>query len=64
VSFHPKDFDTIYISSDLEIFLYHFGRETVEPLGYQGRSSSIMWDFNRVIYFRPCWPHSSLCSMA
>ncbi|CAN0830732.1 F-box protein At5g03970 [Linum grandiflorum] len=53
------------LRSGSEIFLYHLGRETVVPVLYHGRGSSIMWDFIRVVpYFRPCWPHSSLRDVA
>ncbi|CAI0625416.1 unnamed protein product [Linum tenue] len=62
LSFYPKDSDSVYIRSGSEIFIYHRGTETVEPVSYHGRGSSIMWDFSKVVpYFRPCWPHSSVC---
>ncbi|CAN1271191.1 F-box protein At5g03970 [Linum perenne] len=64
LSFHPKDSSSVYIRSGSEIFLYHVGTEKIEPVLYNGRGSSIMWDFSRVVpYFRPCWPHSSLCAV-
>ena len=62
LSFLPQNFESVFIRSGSNIFLYHFESERVEVIQYQGLGSSILWDFSKVVpYYRRAWPHSVLC---
>lgn len=62
LSFLPQNSESVYIRSGSDIFLYHLVSEMVKVVRYNGRGSSILWDFSKVVpYFMPDWPHSSLC---
>lgn len=62
LSFLHRNSKSVCIRSGPDIFLLHLVNQKVEAVLYNGRGSSISWDFSRVApYFRPDWPHSSLC---
>ncbi|XVE89950.1 hypothetical protein DITRI_Ditri20bG0037400 [Diplodiscus trichospermus] len=62
LSFPPQNSESVFIRSGSNIFLYHFESERVEVIQYQGRGSSILWDFSKVVpYHKRAWPHSALC---
>lgn len=53
--------DLVYIRCDTQIFIYHTETKRVEVVQYQGRKSTLVWDFNKVVpYFRRTWPCSPL----
>ncbi|CAN8257220.1 unnamed protein product [Cochlearia groenlandica] len=59
-----KTSDSVYIRCDSHIFLCDTKTQKVEEVQYQGRSSSFVWDFCKVLpYLRPCWPSSSSFSV-
>ncbi|KAJ6697431.1 hypothetical protein OIU85_003771 [Salix viminalis] len=60
--FLHRNSKSVCIRSGPDIFIVHLVNQKVEVVLYNGRGSSISWDFSRVApYFRPDWPHSSLC---
>ncbi|KAJ6761531.1 hypothetical protein OIU74_024226 [Salix koriyanagi] len=62
LSFLHRNSKSVCIRSGPDIFIVHLVNQKVEVVLYNGRGSSISWDFSRVApYFRPDWPHSSLC---
>lgn len=62
LSFLHRNSESVFIRSGSNIYLYDFESRRLEVVRYQGRASSIFWDSSRVVpYFRPSWPHSSLC---
>ncbi|XP_010528818.1 PREDICTED: F-box protein At5g03970 [Tarenaya hassleriana] len=62
LAFIHRNSDSVFIRSDSHIFTYNSGTQTVEEVQYQGRASSFVWDFCKVVpYFRRVWPRSSLC---
>ncbi|KAJ6349287.1 hypothetical protein OIU77_006804 [Salix suchowensis] len=62
LSFLHRNSRSVCIRSGPDIFIVHLLNQKVEVVLYNGRGSSISWDFSRVApYFRPDWPHSSLC---
>ncbi|TXG66006.1 hypothetical protein EZV62_007281 [Acer yangbiense] len=62
LSFLPQNSESVYIRTGDNIFLCHLESKEIEVVHYDGRGSSILWDFSRVApYFKPAWPYSSLC---
>ncbi|GLT95141.1 hypothetical protein SLE2022_128390 [Rubroshorea leprosula] len=62
LSFLPCNSKSVFIRSGSNIFRYDFENEKVEAVQYEGKGSSILWDFSKVVpYFKPSWPQSSLC---
>lgn len=62
LSFLLRKSQSVYIRSGSNIFVYDFEKGTVEAVQYEGRGSSIVWDFCKVVpYFKPSWPRSNLC---
>lgn len=62
LSFLPRNSEDVIIRSGCGIFLCHLDGKKLEHIRYQGRGSSISWDFSKVTpYFNPSWPCSSLC---
>ncbi|XP_021888671.1 F-box protein At5g03970 [Carica papaya] len=62
LSFVIQNSDAVFIRSGSNIFLYYFESKRVEYVPYQGRGSSILWDFCKVVpYFKRAWPHFSTC---
>lgn len=60
LSFLSQNSESVYIRSGDNIFLCHLQSKEVEVVQYDGRGSSILWDFSKVVpYFKPAWPHSS-----
>ncbi|KAF3452327.1 hypothetical protein FNV43_RR02760 [Rhamnella rubrinervis] len=62
LSFLPQNSDYVFIRSGCYIFRCHLSSKRLEVVHSSGRGSSILWDFSKVVpYFRPVWPHSSIC---
>lgn len=62
LSFLPRKSQSVFIRSGSNIFVYNFENAEVEAVQYEGRGSSIVWDFCKVVpYFKPSWPRSILC---
>ncbi|XVF42255.1 hypothetical protein PTKIN_Ptkin01aG0346200 [Pterospermum kingtungense] len=63
LSFPPQNSESVFIRSGSSILLYDFASQRLEVIQYQGRGSSILWDFSKVVpYYKRAWPHSALCS--
>ncbi|KAJ6744378.1 hypothetical protein OIU79_030660 [Salix purpurea] len=57
LSFLHRNSKSVCIRSGPDIFIVHLVNQKVEVVLYNGRGSSISWDFSRVApYFRPDWP--------
>ncbi|MBA0611854.1 hypothetical protein Godav_012506 [Gossypium davidsonii] len=62
LAFSPQDSKSVFIRSGSSIYLYHIGSGRMEVIQYQGRGSSILSDFSKVVpYFKRAWPQSTLC---
>lgn len=62
LSLLPQNSESVYIRAGDNIFLCHLKNGEVEVVQYDGCGSSVLWDFSRVVpYFKPAWPHSSIC---
>ncbi|KAE8711630.1 Myosin family protein with Dil domain [Hibiscus syriacus] len=62
MAFSPQSSETVFIRSGSNIFLYHFKSDRLEVIQYQGRGSSILSDFSKVVpYYKRAWPQSVSC---
>ncbi|KAJ4719702.1 F-box protein [Melia azedarach] len=62
LSLQPQNSECVFLRNGENIFLCHLENREVEVVHYNGRGSSVLWDFSRVVpYFKPAWPQSSLC---
>ncbi|KAK8701686.1 hypothetical protein V6N13_020067 [Hibiscus sabdariffa] len=62
MAFCPQKSETVFIRSGSNIFLYNFKNNRMEVIQYQGRGSSILSDFSKVVpYYKRAWPQSVLC---
>lgn len=62
LAFLPQNSEYVVIRSGCDFFLCHLGSKKLEQIPYQGRASSISWDFSKVTpYYKPTWPYSSSC---
>ncbi|KAF8079419.1 hypothetical protein N665_1028s0005 [Sinapis alba] len=61
LAFLNQDSDSVFIRCDSHIFICDTKTQKVEEVQYQGRGSSFVWDFCKVLpYFQLSWPYSSL----
>ncbi|VVB13124.1 unnamed protein product [Arabis nemorensis] len=61
LAFLNQNSDSVFIRCDTHIFICDTKTQKVEDVQYQGRKSSFVWDFCKVVpYFRQSWPASSL----
>ncbi|EOA20699.1 hypothetical protein CARUB_v10001013mg, partial [Capsella rubella] len=61
LAFLNQKSDTVYIRCETQIFIYDRETQRVEVVQYQGRKSTFIWEFCKVVpYFRRTWPTSPL----
>ncbi|KAG7549414.1 F-box associated interaction domain [Arabidopsis thaliana x Arabidopsis arenosa] len=61
LAFLNQKSDSVFIRCETHIFIYDTETKRVEVVQYQGRKSTFVWDYCKVVpYFRRTWPCSPL----